>query len=69
MYYDPIVITLSLSHAFVEQLVAETEKAMLVQDVHTILPSTLLQLASLVTSKAMGDGWITANTDPQGCRS
>lgn len=47
-YYDPLIVTLRLSPNFVRQLESETASAALVQGVHTIIPSTLLQLATIV---------------------
>lgn len=51
MIYEPIVITLRLSREFVSQLQAETERAVLAQDTHTLIPSALLRLATLVTGE------------------
>lgn len=48
MYYDPHIITLRLSPPFVRQLESETKFAALAQDVYTIIPSSLLQLAMIV---------------------
>lgn len=49
-YYDPQRITLQLSPPFVRQLEAETAFAVLAQNVYTIIPSSLLQLATIVLS-------------------
>lgn len=49
-YYDPHIITLQLSPPFVRQLESETKFASLAQDVYTIIPSSLLQLATIVLS-------------------
>lgn len=42
------IITLRLLPPFVQQLKEETQFAMLVQGVHTFIPDSLLQLATLV---------------------
>lgn len=55
MYYDPHIITLRLSPPFVRQLESETKFAALAQEVHTIIPSSLLQLATIVLSHLESD--------------
>lgn len=51
MNYEPIIISLRLSREFVSQLQAETECAVLAQDAHTLIPSALLRLATIVTGE------------------
>lgn len=61
-YYDPMVITLRLSPTFLCKLKDETMWAQLADGIHTIIPDSLLQLATLVLTEL-------AELDPVGVTS
>lgn len=50
-YYDPQIITLRLSRAFLGKLKDETAWAQLADGIHTIIPDSLLQLATIVLAE------------------
>ena len=49
--YDPQLITLRLSPAFLRTLKVEAEWAHLADGIHTIIPNTLIQLATMVLAE------------------
>ncbi len=51
-YYDPYLVTLRLSQEFMRTLQQEVEWAQLVQHVHTIIPDSLIRLATIVLTEA-----------------